>query len=216
MSVASKLKLLAKLKRKKYRDAYVEEHVRTSLPFQIRALREQREWTQGKLAEELKTTQTAVSRLENPEYGKLSLNSLYKLASAFDVALLIKFVPFSRLVEEFKDVSPQALSVTSFDKELETLEEWVAESELVTEEPEPATVGAAAPRVKSTSTTLLRPVPSNVTGAPVFQRGLPFESTPLLRVVRGTQPEEGETIKGISTEGSFTVTRHKVVAAGGR
>jgi transcriptional regulator with XRE-family HTH domain len=127
MSVASRLKLLAKLKRKKYRDAYVEEHVRTSLPFQIRALREQREWTQGQLAGELKTTQTAVSRLENPEYGKLSLNSLYKLASAFDVALLVKFVPFSRLIEEFQDASPQALSAMSFEEEVKKLEDWAGE-----------------------------------------------------------------------------------------
>lgn len=122
MSVRSKLKLLAKLRNKEYRDAYVEEHVKTSLPFQIKALRDQRRWTQGKLAREAKTTQTVISRIENPEYGHLSLNSLYKLAAAFDVALLIKFVPFSRLLSEFEDVSPAALEVKSFEEELPDME----------------------------------------------------------------------------------------------
>jgi transcriptional regulator with XRE-family HTH domain len=123
MSVVSLKKILKKLTNKEYRDAYATEHVQTSLPFQIRALREQRGWTQARLAVEAGTTQTAVSRIEDPEYGRLSLNTLYKLASAFDVALLVKFVPFSRLLEEFKDVSVEALAVESFNDELPKLEE---------------------------------------------------------------------------------------------
>ncbi len=162
MSVASRLKLLAKLKKKAYRDAYVEEHVKTSLPFQIRALREQREWTQTQLAEALKTTQTAVSRLENPEYGKLSLNSLYKIASAFDVALLVKFVPFSRLLEEFKDASPQALSAAGFEAELPELEEWAEEKE---EKPETELTPAAASRVVIEADHLFPGLPKNSTAA---------------------------------------------------
>jgi len=124
MTVISLKKILKKLKNKRYRDAYAVEHVQTSIPFQIRALREQRGWTQERLAREAKTTQTAISRVEDPNYGKLSLNSLYKLASAFDVALLVKFVPFSRLLNEFKDVSPEALSAESFDTEGVKLEGW--------------------------------------------------------------------------------------------
>lgn len=207
MSVASKLKLLAKLKKKKYRDAYVEEHVRTSLPFQIRALREQREWTQGRLAEELKTTQTAVSRLENPDYGKLSLNSLYKLASAFDVALLVKFVPFSRLIEEFKDASPQALSARSFEEEVEELEAVAAE-----EEPE-AVFAAADLATPSARGVVPRPVPAPASTSGGIQRGLPFDSTPLFRLIRGTQPEQNETVMGNSTGGDYIRAR---AAAGGR
>ncbi len=198
MSLASKMKLLAKLKRKAYRDAYVEEHVRTSLPFQIRALREQRDWTQGALAEELKTTQTAVSRLENPEYGKLSLNSLYKLASAFDVALLVKFVPFSRLIEEFKDASPQALSAASFENELKELEEWAAKEDTPAEKLPPVAKVAAPP---------LRPVAAPASTLAGIQRGLPFDHTPLFRLIQGTRPDRTETVKGISTEGSFTRTQ---------
>jgi transcriptional regulator with XRE-family HTH domain len=127
MSVTSRKKLLTKLRNKTYRDAYIEEHVKTSLPIQVRTLREQREWTQSQLAQASKTTQTVISRLEDPDYGNLSVNSLLKLASGFDVALLVKFVPYSRLLEEFKDVSPGAITAQSFNEEIEKLTEWTDE-----------------------------------------------------------------------------------------
>ena len=76
MSVTSKTRLLSKLKNSKpYREAYVNEHVKTSLPLQIHHLREQRELTQTQLAELARTTQTVISRLEDPNYGNLSLDS---------------------------------------------------------------------------------------------------------------------------------------------
>jgi transcriptional regulator with XRE-family HTH domain len=126
MSVTSKIKQLAKLKRKAYRDAYVEEHVKTSLPFQIRTLREQREWSQRDLGEKTGMRQNAVSRLEKPDYGSLNVNTLLRLASAFDVALLIKFVPFRKLLDEFSDLSTKALEVSSFEQELPELEQITA------------------------------------------------------------------------------------------
>ena len=124
MSVASRKRLLAELKKKKYREAYAAEHVKTMVPIQNRILREQRGWSQGQLAERMKTTQSVISRLEDSNYGKLSLSSLLKLASAYDVALLVKFVPFSRLLREFEDASPQALSAKEFMEELPQLAAW--------------------------------------------------------------------------------------------
>lgn len=126
MSVISKIKQLAKLKRKAYRDAYVEEHVKTSLPFQIRALREQREWSQADLGAKTGMRQNAISRLEKSNYGSLSVNTLIRLASAFDVALMIKFVPFRKLLDEFSDLSTEALEVPSFDNEVPDLEDLAA------------------------------------------------------------------------------------------
>lgn len=125
MSVISKLKLLAKLRNKEYRDAYVEEKVATSLPFQIRALREQpgREWSQAELGRRAGMRQNAISRLEDAESGTPSISTLLRLARAFDVALLVKFVPFSKLLSEFADLSSEALSAVSFDNELPQLEQ---------------------------------------------------------------------------------------------
>lgn len=122
MSVISKTKLLAKLRNKDYRDAYVEEKVTTSLPFQIRALREEREWSQADLGNRADMRQNAVSRLEDAESGTPSINTLLRLARAFDVALLVKFVPFTKLLSEFSDLSSEALGVASFDHEEPALE----------------------------------------------------------------------------------------------
>jgi transcriptional regulator with XRE-family HTH domain len=131
MSVTSKQKLLAKLRIKSYRDAYVAEHVKTSVPIQLRILRDQHDLTQAELARRARTTQTVISRIEDPDYGNLSLNSLLKIAAGLDVALLVKFVPFSRLLEEFKDVSPEAVAAESFDKEIDKLEQWATGEPLI-------------------------------------------------------------------------------------
>lgn len=208
MSVASRLKLLAKLRKKAYRNAYVEEHVKTSLPFQIRALREQREWTQAQLAEALKTTQTAVSRLENPEYGKLSLNSLYKIASAFDVALLVKFVPFSRLLEEFKDASPQALSAAGFEAELPELEEWAEEEE---EKPETELTPAAASRVVIEADHLFPGLPATATQIHFLPGMLPAG----VATINEKQATASTEISPVESPDTRT-TKSRVAVAGGK
>jgi transcriptional regulator with XRE-family HTH domain len=109
---------------KKFRDSYVYEHIRNGIPFQIRALREERRWTQGKLGEEAQKPRNVITRLEDPNYGKLTLKTLFEIASAFDVALLVKFVPFSRLLREYEDVSPVALSAQSIHEEESRLTNW--------------------------------------------------------------------------------------------
>jgi len=133
MSVTSKQKLFAKLRNKEYRDAYVAEHVKTSVPIQARTLRDQQGLTQTELARRAEMKQTVISRLEDPNYGNLTINSLLKLASGLDVALLVKFVPYSRLLDEFKDVSPKAIAAKSFTEEIDNLETWASE------EPTPVT-----------------------------------------------------------------------------
>ncbi|HUY13888.1 MAG TPA: helix-turn-helix domain-containing protein [Terriglobia bacterium] len=121
MNIRSNRIELEKLKDKAYRDSYVREHIRIGLPYQVRALRQQRHWKQEELGERSGKPQNVISRLEDPSYGKLSLQSMIDLASAFDVALLIKFVPFSRFLREFQNLSPEALEAVSFDQDVEEL-----------------------------------------------------------------------------------------------
>jgi hypothetical protein len=102
----------------------VFERVRNSLPFQIRTLREQREWTQKILGSVADKPANVISRLEDPNYGKLTLKTLFELASAFECGLLIKFVPFTRLLREYEDVSPAALSAAGISDEAEALTAW--------------------------------------------------------------------------------------------
>jgi transcriptional regulator with XRE-family HTH domain len=126
-SLLSKSGLVQKLlKSKKFRDSYVYEHVRNGIPFQIRATRNLRDWTQAQLGKAAKKPRPVISRLEDPNYGKLTLKTLFEIASAFDMALLVKFVPFSRLINEYEDVSSSALAVKPItdSEEVAKLEAW--------------------------------------------------------------------------------------------
>ena len=94
--------LLRRLKRsKEARSRFVESHLDKSIAFQIRSLRDHHGWTQGVFAEKLgiKHQNNVSARLENPNYGKHSLSTLKKIAATCDVALVVWFIPFSRLLD---------------------------------------------------------------------------------------------------------------------
>jgi len=110
--------LIENLQDKEYRDAFVSSHINNGIPFQIRALREQRDWTQDDLAKVSKKKQEAICRLENPNYGSFTLATLKEIASALDVALMVRFVPFSELVKWDVNLSNNSLEVVSFKDDL--------------------------------------------------------------------------------------------------
>jgi transcriptional regulator with XRE-family HTH domain len=109
-------RIVEKLRDKAYRDAYVEAHVKVGIPHQIRALRDQagRNWSQAELGRRSGKPANVISRLEDPDSGGNTIRTCLEMASAFDVALLVKFVSFGRFLKEYEDVSPQALEVPSF------------------------------------------------------------------------------------------------------
>jgi transcriptional regulator with XRE-family HTH domain len=109
-------RLFDRLLRKSYRDAYVAEHVRTGIAMQIRAMRDMRGWQQKELAKAMKKPQSVLSRIEDPDYGKPTVQTLLEVASAFDVALLIQFVSYPEFLRRTKDVSTAALDAASFDE----------------------------------------------------------------------------------------------------
>lgn len=101
------------------RAAFVEAEATTAIAHQIRILRQQRQWTQHDLARLLKTTQAAVSRLEDPSYGRLSIKTLLDLAHTFDTGLQVKFVS---LVEQFRasrKIDRSSMEVEPFSEEAE-------------------------------------------------------------------------------------------------
>lgn len=110
-------KIIKELKNKEYRDAFAVEHIDTGIPFQVQALREQRGWSQNDLGNHADMAQEAISRIEDPNYGKLTIKTLKRLASAFDVGLMVRFVPFSDLVEWELNLSPGSLGVSSFNED---------------------------------------------------------------------------------------------------
>jgi len=69
-------------------------------------------------------TQNNLSRLESPDYGKQTISSLKRIAEALDVALVVRFVPFSQYIDWLsgtpridEGISPNALAVPSFEME---------------------------------------------------------------------------------------------------
>jgi transcriptional regulator with XRE-family HTH domain len=100
MPLNSRAELLERIERgPEARAKLVDSHVSKTLAFQLRALRDAEEWSQAELAERADMPQTAVSRLESPKYGKATLTTLKRLAAVFDVALVVRFVPFSELID---------------------------------------------------------------------------------------------------------------------
>jgi transcriptional regulator with XRE-family HTH domain len=107
--------LVISLRAKSDRDAFVAAHLRNGLAFQIRALREARGWTQKELGDRVGMAQTTISQLENPDYGRFTTSTLLRLAAAFDVAYIGRFVPFSELVRWVNNLSSEDLEVPPFD-----------------------------------------------------------------------------------------------------
>jgi transcriptional regulator with XRE-family HTH domain len=101
-----------------YRHQFVEEGINVGIAFQIRALRTRQGLTQKRLADKLTTgQQPAVSSWENPNYGNYTLKTLKDLAKAFDVGLLVRFVPFSELVDRTARLTHDAIAPPSFGEE---------------------------------------------------------------------------------------------------
>jgi transcriptional regulator with XRE-family HTH domain len=86
------------IKSKRYREEYAISTLKRMIPYQIRALRHKREWKQAQLAEHSGLTQGVISRAEDPNYGNLTLSTIGKIAGGFDLAVIIKIVPFSELM----------------------------------------------------------------------------------------------------------------------
>jgi hypothetical protein len=111
-------RLWQRLQKKAYRQAYLSEHVRRGIAYQIRALRDQRDWKQGTFAKHLGKPQSVVCRLEDPDYGKMTIQTLLEVANVFDVALQVRFVPFSTFIRNTRDVSATSMEVLEFKDDL--------------------------------------------------------------------------------------------------
>ena len=109
----SKSKRWGKLKNKAYRDAYTGATLdRNSVPNS--GSPRQRKWTQAELARRSGIPQARISHIEQPGRDPLSLRTLYRLVSAFDVGLLVQCVPFSELVDREEAFHPETFTVVSF------------------------------------------------------------------------------------------------------
>ncbi len=123
MSLTSLAKLACGLSDLESRHLQVSADVNVGIPLQIRVMREAKGWNQTTLAEKIGTTQNAISRLESGSYGRPNVKTLLRLAEAFDVALLVKFVPFGRFARALDEMSATSVAIPSFadDEELKSM-----------------------------------------------------------------------------------------------
>lgn len=110
--ISAKIKSIwKKLSDKSYRDSFLSFKIDSDVAAQIYAMREQRSLTQDELGKRAGMAQSRIAKLEGSCEG-VSVNTLKRLAVAFDTALVIKFAPFSEFIREEAD--PLDKSIPSF------------------------------------------------------------------------------------------------------
>jgi hypothetical protein len=105
--------LVHNFRERDYRHAYVAAQLRGFLSDQLRALRG--EMSQKAFGALLGKPQSVVSRLEDQDYGRLSLQTLLDVAERLDIAIIVRFVDFGMFLEGTKDQSVQGLVPAPYD-----------------------------------------------------------------------------------------------------
>lgn len=103
------------------RQGYMEACVEQDIAWQIKLTRKKRSLSQHQLAKKLNTRQSSVARWEDPLYGKHSIPCLIKIAHAFDCALSIRLIPYSKLAETAKDTSDDVFAIDSYESEIKEI-----------------------------------------------------------------------------------------------
>ena len=107
-----------KMRNKEYRDSFVAAHTSNTISAQINSMRQARGWTQGELANRSGMRQPRISALEDPDFENIEIATLQRLASAFDVALSVRFVPFSEIAERATSLTSSDFNIREYSNDL--------------------------------------------------------------------------------------------------
>jgi transcriptional regulator with XRE-family HTH domain len=100
-----------------YRNAYAESFSNSYVAGQIKVLREEYPMTQEELAKKIGTQQSGVARLENVNYSAWKVETLRRLARAFNVRLKITFEEWGTLPNEIEHFTKEGLMRLPFTKD---------------------------------------------------------------------------------------------------
>jgi transcriptional regulator with XRE-family HTH domain len=102
---------------KEVRSEFAADQIRARIAALIRALRDDpdRGWTQSELGQRTGKTQNVISRFESADYGKMSLQSLFKIADAFDLPVWIDMPEWEEWLHLIKDVPNRNTRRSAFD-----------------------------------------------------------------------------------------------------
>ena len=116
MSRSKRRDLARRLASPEFRRSFKRAEIATGIAFQLRALMDERNWNQRKLAAEARIAAPLISKYLRG-YENYSVSTLDKLADAFDVSLAVRFEPYSDLVNYHVDLSPEHILVPSYSKD---------------------------------------------------------------------------------------------------
>jgi hypothetical protein len=107
-------RLIEKFKDREYRQSYMIAHTRRFLARQMRKFRG--DHSQEAFAEIIGKKQTQVWRLEDPAYGKHTLQTLFDVAGKLDVAVLVRLVDYRTFLKLSDDLSDEAFVPLSYEE----------------------------------------------------------------------------------------------------
>jgi transcriptional regulator with XRE-family HTH domain len=103
-----------KMKNKEYRDSFVAAQISNTISAQIHTMRQTRGWTQSDLASRCDMRQSRISDLEDPELQNVEIATLRRIASAFDVALIVRFARFSEVARLSASMKSSDFNATEY------------------------------------------------------------------------------------------------------
>jgi transcriptional regulator with XRE-family HTH domain len=104
------------------RRAYISAKLGTLVPSQIRALRTKSDMPrQADLARASEMLQSRISVLETPGAANATLDTLSRIAAAFKVGVIVKFVPFSEMLAWENSFSQDQFDVIKIDQDAQFL-----------------------------------------------------------------------------------------------
>jgi len=170
---------IRQLSDKEVRNEFAADQIRARIALLIRSLREQpnRNWTQADLGERAGKPQNVISRFEDPNYGKMSLQSLFDLAAAFDLPVWIDMPEWKDWLALISDVPNQETQRSGFD--LDRLVEQAQHASQSEGTLIPSLSGAASAAAEAIRNMLMAPMQMDQIGAPMNTNALSTDSNEL-------------------------------------
>lgn len=94
-----------KLQNPGYRKGFVRSKIDIRLPFQMRAMLESRGWNKSDLARRTGMTEHRISGILLGR-TRPDVEALLRFSEAFDCGIIVRFAPFSELVQEENSLDP--------------------------------------------------------------------------------------------------------------